>query len=62
MAFSIMSALQKKSFLENKEIDFSYQHEEKGRFRVNIFFQRGTISLALRFIPSKIRTIEEGSG
>ncbi len=59
MAFAIMSDVQKKKFLENKEIDFSYQHEDKGRFRVNIFYQRGTISLALRFIPSKIRTIEE---
>jgi twitching motility protein PilT len=59
IAFSIMSELQKKKFLEEKEIDFSYQHEDKGRFRVNVFFQRGSISLALRFIPSKIRTIEE---
>ena len=59
MAFSIMSELQRKKFLEEKEIDFSYQHEDKGRFRINIFFQRGSISLALRFIPSKIRTIEE---
>ena len=59
LAFSIMSELQKKKFLEEKEVDFSYQHEEKGRFRVNIFFQRGSISLALRFIPSRIRTIEE---
>jgi len=59
LAFAMMSEMQKKKFLEEKEIDFSYQHEDKGRFRVNIFFQRGTISLALRFIPSKIRTIEE---
>ena len=59
LAFSILSEIQRKKFLEEKEIDFSYQHEDKGRFRVNIFFQRGTISLALRFIPSKIRTIEE---
>ncbi len=59
MAFSIMSELQRKNFLENREIDFSYDFEQKGRFRVNIFFQRGSISMALRFIPSKIRTIEE---
>jgi twitching motility protein PilT len=59
LAFSIMSEIQRKKFLEEKEIDFSYQHEDKGRFRINIFFQRGTISLALRFIPSRIRTIEE---
>jgi len=59
LAFSILSDSQRKKFLEEKEIDFSYQHEDKGRFRINIFFQRGTISLALRFVPSKIRTIEE---
>ncbi len=59
LAFSVMSEVQRKKFLEEKEIDLSYQHEDKGRFRVNIFFQRGNISLALRFIPSKIRTIEE---
>ena len=59
IAFAIMSAPQKKKLLEEKEVDFSYQHEDKGRFRVNIFFQRGSVSLALRFIPSKIRTIED---
>lgn len=59
IAFSLLSEIQKKKFLEEKEIDFSYQHEDKGRFRINMYFQRGTISLALRFIPSKIRTIEE---
>jgi len=59
LAFSIMSESQKKIFIEQKEIDFSYQYEDKGRFRVNAYYQRGSISLALRFIPSKIRTIEE---
>jgi twitching motility protein PilT len=59
IAYAMMSELQRKKFLEEKEMDFSYQHEDKGRFRVNIYFQRGTISLALRFISPKIRTIEE---
>ena len=59
LAFAIMSDIQRKKLLEEKEIDFSYQHEDKGRFRINIFFQRGSISIAMRFIPSKIRTIEE---
>jgi len=59
LAFCVMSELQRKKFLEEKEIDLSYQHEDKGRFRINVFFQRGSISLAARFIPSKIRTIEE---
>lgn len=59
IAFSILSEDQKKKLLKEKEVDFSYQHGDKGRFRANIFFQRGNISLALRFVPSKIRTIEE---
>jgi len=59
IALSIMSELQRKKFLEEKEIDFSYAHEGRGRFRVNAFYQRGSVSLALRFIPPKIRTIEE---
>ena len=59
MAFAIMSEIQRKKFLEEKEIDFSYNFEDRGRFRVNVFYQRGSVSLALRFIPSKIRTIEE---
>lgn len=59
LAFSIMSEAQKKKLLEEKEVDFSYDFEGRGRFRVNIFYQRGTISLALRFVPTKIRTIEE---
>jgi twitching motility protein PilT len=59
MAFSIMSEEQRKKLLQDREIDFSYDHGEKGRFRINVYFQRGNISLALRFIPSKIRTIEE---
>jgi twitching motility protein PilT len=59
LAFALMSEAQRKRFLEDKEIDFSYQYEDKGRFRINVFYQRGTISLALRFIPTRIRTIEE---
>lgn len=46
-------------FLKDKEIDFSFNFEDAARFRVNIFFQRGQISCALRLVPSKIPTIEE---
>ncbi len=57
-AFSLMSESKKQKFLAEKEIDFSYDFDGKARFRVNIFFQRDSISLALRFIPQEIRTIE----
>jgi len=57
---ALMTEEQKKRFLEEKEIDFSYNFVEEGaRFRVNVFFQRGAVSCALRLIPKKIPTIEE---
>ena len=49
----------KKTFLENKEIDFSYAVEGKGRFRGNAFFQQGAVSIVLRLITDKIRTFSE---
>lgn len=53
------SETKKQKFLTEKEIDFSYDFDGKARFRVNIFFQKDGISIALRLISSKIRTIEE---
>lgn len=49
----------KETFIDKKEIDFSYGFKDKARFRVNIFFEKGFISSALRLITSKIKTIEE---
>lgn len=46
-------------FLKEKDIDFSYDFEGKARFRVNTFFEMGRVSIAMRLIPSKIKTIEE---
>ncbi len=45
-------------FNSTKEIDFSYGFEDF-RFRGNAYFQQGAISIALRLVPKKIRTIEE---
>jgi twitching motility protein PilT len=59
LAFCLMNEEQRERFLKEKEIDFSYSFENKARFRVNIFLQRGNVSAALRLIPTKIRTIEE---
>jgi twitching motility protein PilT len=46
-------------FLGDQECDFAYETEDGTRYRGNAFFQRGTISVALRLIPKKIRTIAE---
>ncbi|MDO8530206.1 MAG: PilT/PilU family type 4a pilus ATPase [bacterium] len=59
LAFCLMDEDRKKKFLAEKEIDFSYDFDGKARFRVNVFFQRDCVSLALRLIPAKVKTIEE---
>lgn len=59
LASLILGEERKKKFLKEKQLDFSYEYKNKARFRVNTYFQRGVISVALRLIPSRIRTIEE---
>jgi twitching motility protein PilT len=59
MAFSIMNARQKQRFKEELEIDIAYSVPGLGRFRCNIFQQRGTVGLVLRVIPARILSIRE---
>ncbi|MGH9443410.1 MAG: type IV pilus twitching motility protein PilT, partial [Thermoanaerobaculia bacterium] len=59
MAFSIMSARQKEKFKNNFEIDIAYSVPDLGRFRCNIFQQRGTVGLVLRVIPSRILPVRD---
>ncbi len=59
LAFTLMTNEQKERLPREKEVDFSYNFEDKARFRINIFLQKGYISSALRLIPTKIKTIEE---
>jgi twitching motility protein PilT len=59
VAFGIMSDSQKERFKEKNEIDFAYSVSRLGRFRVNVFQQRGTIRVVFRTIPVKIKTFEE---
>jgi twitching motility protein PilT len=44
---------------EKNEIDVSYQYQKKGRFRVNIFRQQGTLAAALRLVPDDILPFED---
>jgi twitching motility protein PilT len=59
MAFSMMSNRQKQKFKESAELDMAYGVAGLGRFRVNVFQQRGNVGLVLRVIPTKIRALEE---
>lgn len=55
----LMTGEQKDFVLVNKEIDFGYQLEDKGRFRVNVYYQQGTLAAALRLIPNQIKSIDD---
>ena len=59
MAFSIMNARQKQRFKEEFEIDIAYSVPGLGRFRCNVFQQRGSVGIVLRVIPARIKTIRE---
>lgn len=59
MALGIMNEWQKERFLREKEVDMGYEIHGLGRFRVNIFQQRGKIRIALRIVPYQIKSIRE---
>jgi twitching motility protein PilT len=59
MALGIMNEWQKERFLREKEVDMGYEIHGLGRFRINIFQQRGKIRIALRIVPYQIKNIRE---
>jgi twitching motility protein PilT len=59
MAFSMMSNRQKQRFKEVSEADIAYGVSGLGRFRANVFQQRGSVGMVLRVIPDKVRSITE---
>lgn len=64
MVLSILKPEQKELLVNNKEIDFSFgfgggTYGDLGRFRTNLYYQRGVLSAAFRFLQPTIRTIEE---
>ena len=59
LILSLLTEEQKKIFYQERQFDFSYSFEDKARFRVNVYFQRGFMAAALRLIPAQIKTIEE---
>ncbi|MBI5817004.1 MAG: PilT/PilU family type 4a pilus ATPase [Candidatus Yonathbacteria bacterium] len=59
LAHELMGDDNFKKFVDTKEADFSYEVEKVVRFRGNAFFQKGAVGVALRVIPSSIKTINE---
>ncbi len=59
MSFSIMNPEQKEKFKANHELDMAYSVPGLGRFRCNVFQQRGAVGLVLRIIPTQVKSISD---
>ena len=59
MSAGLMSPAVREKFKDSQEVDLAYSVPGLGRFRCNVFQQRGTVGLVLRAIPMKILTIED---
>ncbi|MDP3790286.1 MAG: type IV pilus twitching motility protein PilT [Candidatus Omnitrophota bacterium] len=59
LAYSILSKEQITTFERNKELDLSFEVAKRGRFRVNVFLQRGSVGIAVRLVPFEIMNFEQ---
>ncbi len=59
MAASVMNPAQQQRFRDASEMDLAYSVPGMGRFRCNVFRQRGTVGLVLRVIPTRIPNVDE---
>jgi twitching motility protein PilT len=59
MGAQMMSPEQRDKFIKSQEVDLAYSVSGLGRFRVNIFQQRGTMGMVLRVIPTRILTVDD---
>jgi twitching motility protein PilT len=59
LMYALMDEKQQRQFEESKELDFSFSLPGSGRFRVNVFFQRGSVGGVLRVVPTVIKSFDE---
>src|SRR5207244_7808531 len=59
LAYSVLTDAQKKTFEETWELDLAFGLRGVGRFRCNVFNQKGAVGCVFRLIPEKIKTLEE---
>ena len=59
LARELLSEYHQKKLTEQLQVDVGYGHPEFGRFRVNVFHQRGDLQAALRLIPPRVKQIRE---
>jgi len=59
LIYSILTHQQRDTFEDDSDLDFAYDHGQIGRFRVNLYRQKGFTGAAFRVIPSVIPSLEE---
>ncbi len=59
MVYAMLTGDQREALENEQELDFSHSVAGRGRFRVNVFFQRGSIGAVMRSIPDHVPTLEE---
>jgi len=59
LIYSVLTNEQRAKFERERELDFAFTREGLGRFRVNVFWQRGYVAAAIRALPLKILSFEE---
>lgn len=59
LIYSLLSEEQKKKFDENNELDSAFSLKDVGRFRLNVYRQRGSMAAAFRLIPEEFKNFEQ---
>lgn len=59
LAWSLISEEQQKTFESELELNVAFELRDVGRFRINVYRQRGEVSMVIRYIKSRIPSIEE---
>jgi twitching motility protein PilT len=59
LVYDILSNEQRQRLENDWELDFSYSLPHTARFRVNVYFQRGSLGAAFRTVPSEIKSLAE---
>jgi len=59
LALALLTEEQEKKFWKQKDLDLSFPFDNRARFRINVYQETNNVAAALRFVPTKVRTIEE---
>lgn len=59
LVLSVLTPLQQQTLLEKKELDLAYQYQDRGRFRICVYYHMSNLAAAFRLIPNEIKNIDE---